>query len=142
MNFSFTWKHHDGSTVVFSKDGWKSDDAEKTKWLMQMSDLRSSCPMVSPAIRAWLEAHCQLIAFQGPEETSSSDAHRGLPNRHAFKRVRNKRARASLQNRPNQPVMVSKRMIDLACDNFFRSRGMPHKESINSWTRSSQTVRN
>jgi hypothetical protein len=40
-----------------------------------------------------------------------------------------------------QPVMVSKRMIDLACDNFLRSRGMPHKDSINGWTRSSQTER-
>ena len=141
MNFSFTWKHHDGSMVVFSKDGWKSNDAEKTKWLMQMSDLRSSS-LISPAIRAWLEAHCQLIAFHGPGETSSSNLERGLANRHASKRVRKKRAGASLQNRPTQPVMAGKRMIDLACDNFFRSRGMLHKESGNSWTRSSRTDRN
>jgi hypothetical protein len=142
MNFTFTWKHQDGSTVVFSKDGWKSDDVGKTKWLMQMSDRHSSGPTVSRAIRAWLEAHCQLIAFRVPEETSSSNPPRGLPNRHSFKPVRNKRARTSLQNQPTQPVMVTKRMVDLACDNFFRSRAMPHKDSINSWTRSSQIVRN
>ena len=142
MNFTFTWKHQDGSTVVFSKDGWKSDDVEKTKWLMQMSDRRISRPTVSPAIRAWLEAHCQLIAFRVPAETSSSNPHRGLPNRHAFKPIRNRRARASWKNQPTQPVMVTKRMIDLACGNFFRSRGMQHKDSTNGWTRSSQIVRN
>ena len=142
MNFLFTWKHHDGSMVQFSKDGWKTDDAEKTKWLTQISDLRSSSPTVSPEIRAWLKAHCQLIAFHGPEETSSSNPRRGLANRHGSKRVRKKRARASLQNRPTQPVMAGKRMIDLACDSFFRSRGMLHKESGNSWTRSSRTDQN
>jgi hypothetical protein len=142
MNFLFTWKHQDGSVVEFSEDGWKSNDVEKTKWLTQISDLCSSSPTFSPSIRAWLEAHCQLIAFHGPGETSSSNLERGLANRHASKRVRKKRAGASLQNRPTQPVMVSKRMIDSACDNFFRSRGMLHKESGNSWTRSSRTDRN
>jgi hypothetical protein len=142
MNFLFTWKHQDGSMVEFSKDGWKTDDAEKTKWLTQISDLGSSSPTDSPAIRAWLKAHCQLIAFHGPEETSSSNPHRGLTNRHASKHVRKKKARASLQNRPTQSVMVGKRMIDSACDNFFRSRGMLHKESGNNWTRSSRTDRN
>ena len=139
MNFLFTWKHQDGSRIEFSKDGWRTDDAEKTKWLTRISDLRSSNPTVSPAIRAWLKAHCQLIASHGPEETSSSNPHRRVANRHASKCVRKKRARASLQNRPTQPVMAGKRMIDLACDNFFRSRGMLHKGSINSWTRGNQT---
>ena len=83
MNFSFTWKHQDGSIVEFSKDGWKSDDAEKTEWLMRMSDLRSSSPTISPAIRAWLEAHCELLAFSGAGETIPSNLHRNLSPGHA-----------------------------------------------------------
>jgi hypothetical protein len=42
---------------------------------------------------------------------------------------------AFLSESADPPIMVSKRMIDLARDNFFRSRGMPHKGSINSRTR-------
>jgi hypothetical protein len=55
INFLFTWKHQHGSTVEFSKDGWQTDDAEKSKWLTQISDLRSSSPTFSAAIRAWLK---------------------------------------------------------------------------------------
>jgi hypothetical protein len=142
MNFLFTWKHQDGSMVEFSKDGWKTDDAEKTKWLTEISDLRRSSPTVSPAIRAWLKAHCQLISVHGPEETSSSNPHRGLANRRASKPVRKKKARASLESGPTQPVMAGKRMIDLACANFFRSRGMLHKDPGHNWTQSSRTERN
>jgi hypothetical protein len=69
-------------------------------------------------------------------EISSSNLQRDLPNRRACKRVRNKREGKLFQDLPTQPVMVSKRMIDLACDNFFRSRGMLQKDSINNWTRS------
>jgi hypothetical protein len=142
MNILFKWRHRDGSLVEFSKDGWKTNDAEKTKWLTQSSGLCSSSPMVSPAIRDWLSAHCQLIAFYGPEENSSRKPNCGPANRQAPKPVRNKRVGASLHHRASERVMVSKRMIDLACDNFFRSRGIPHKGSISSWRRSSQTDRN
>jgi hypothetical protein len=62
--------------IEFSQDGWKSDDAEKTKWLTQKSDLCSSSPTVSPAIRAWLQAHCELLAVSGPGETIPSNLHR------------------------------------------------------------------
>jgi hypothetical protein len=55
--------------------------------------------------------------------------------------LRKKRADVFCQDWQTQPVMVSKRMIDLACDNFFHSRGMPYKDSINGWTRRSQTER-
>jgi len=72
-------------------------------------------------------------------ETISSSLQRGLPNRLACKRILNKREGAFFQDLPSQPVMVSKRMIDLACDNFFRSRGMRQKDSTNSQTRSNQT---
>jgi hypothetical protein len=67
----------------FSIDGWKSDDAEKTKWLIQMSDRRSSSPTVSPAIRVWLEAHCELLSFSGPGEIIPSNLHRNLSPEHA-----------------------------------------------------------
>jgi hypothetical protein len=71
-------------------------------------------------------------------ETSSSNLQRILANRRACKkRIRNKREGAFFQDVPTQPVMVGKRMIDFACDNFFRSRGMPQKDSINSRTRRS-----
>lgn len=53
--------------------------------------------------------------------------------------VRNKGARASSQDWQALPVMVSKRLIDLACENFFRSRGMPSKDPLNGWTRNHQT---
>ena len=46
------------------------------------------------------------------------------------------------QDLPTQPVMVGKRLIDLACDNFFRSRGMLQKDSINNWTRAIRQTRN
>ena len=69
--------------VEFSKDGWKTDDAEKTKWLMQMSDLRSLNPAISPAIRAWLKAHCELLAFSGPGETIPSNLDRDQSPGHA-----------------------------------------------------------
>jgi hypothetical protein len=72
-------------------------------------------------------------------KTSSSNLQRDLPNRRACKRIRNKRVGAFFQDLPTQPVIVGKRMIDLACDNFFRSRGMPQKDWINSQTRSNQT---
>lgn len=83
MNFSFTWKPQNGSTVAFSKDGWKTADAAKIEWLMPVSDLRSSSPTVSPASRAWLEAHCELLAFCGPGETIPSNLHRNLSLEHA-----------------------------------------------------------
>ena len=65
MNFLFKWKHEDGSLIQFSKEGWESDDEEKGKWLTEMSNLSSSSPTASPQIRAWLQAHCQLIGCSG-----------------------------------------------------------------------------
>jgi hypothetical protein len=72
-------------------------------------------------------------------ETTSSNPKGGRPNRRTGKRVRNKREGAFFQDVPTQPVMVGKRMIDFACDKFFRSRGMVQKDSVNSRTRSNQT---
>jgi hypothetical protein len=44
--------------VEFSTAGWRSDDAAKTRWLTQMSDLTSATPVISPLIRMWLEEYC------------------------------------------------------------------------------------
>lgn len=72
-------------------------------------------------------------------KTSSSKRHRDLANRRAGKRIRNKMEGAFFQDLPTQPIMAGKRMIDLACDNFFRSRGMLRKDSLNIRTQSNQT---
>jgi hypothetical protein len=50
MSFVLRWQHDDGSIVEFSTSGWKSDDAAKTRWLNQMSDLCSSAKPVSSGL--------------------------------------------------------------------------------------------
>jgi hypothetical protein len=70
------WQHEDGSIVEFSTAGWKSEDAAKTRWLTQMSDLTSSSPVISPLIRMWLEEYCRPIELPGPtEDVCSTDDH-------------------------------------------------------------------
>jgi hypothetical protein len=61
VNFSFSWRHRDGSAVTFSPDGWTSSDPEKAAWLNAMSDLTSSEPVASPLVRIWLAEECQLV---------------------------------------------------------------------------------
>lgn len=61
MNFSFTWRHMDGSVVTFSPDGWTSSDPEKAAWLNAMSRLTSSEPVAPPLVRIWLAEECQLV---------------------------------------------------------------------------------
>jgi hypothetical protein len=67
MIFLFRWKHNDGSTIEFSEKGWKADDPEKNAWLIKMSELCSSYPVLAPAIRIWLQENCQLVEFTRPE---------------------------------------------------------------------------
>jgi hypothetical protein len=64
VNFSFTWRHMDGSVVTFSPDGWTSSDPEKAAWLNAMSHLTSSEPVAPPLIRIWLAEECQLVEVQ------------------------------------------------------------------------------
>ena len=104
MNFLFTWKHEDGSIIEFSEHGWESDDAQKGKWLTEMSDLYSSSPTASPQIRVWLKAHCRLASFKGPGQTGFSELPPvpGMTKRLASRRnspIRNKKAGAFLQKR-------------------------------------------
>jgi hypothetical protein len=68
MTFLFRWKHKDGGVVEFSQLGWKSDDPEKSRWLVHMSELCSSSPVLAPAIRLWLQENCRLVEFVGPED--------------------------------------------------------------------------
>jgi hypothetical protein len=64
MNFSFKWKHQDGSMIEFSAVGWRSDDPGKAEWLTKMNQLSSSTPAIAPGIRLWLQEYCELIEFR------------------------------------------------------------------------------
>jgi hypothetical protein len=63
------WEHKDGSVVEFSDQGWRSDNPEKSAWLVKMREVCSSYPVVVPAIRIWLQENCQLVElFTEPED--------------------------------------------------------------------------
>ena len=64
MNFTFKWKHRDGSIVEFSAVGWMSDDPAKANWLTKMNHLSSSPTAITPGIRIWLQQYCELIEFR------------------------------------------------------------------------------
>jgi hypothetical protein len=69
--FLFRWRHRDGSIIEFSERGWTSDDPKKCRWLIQMSELFSSSPALTPRIKVWLKNNCRLIGFIGPEESKT-----------------------------------------------------------------------
>lgn len=150
MTFLFRWRHRDGSTVEFSDQGWRSDDPEKNEWLLEMSDLCASYPVMSPAIRIWLQENCQIVGFSRPQDTAtpiriSQDSGTELDGLGAFARAvnggisPNLNNRTSLSARTRRKSRISIRSITLACDEFFRSRGMLLKESFNGWHRSHPT---
>ena len=66
MNFSFKWRHQDGSTIELNPSDWTSDDPFKADWLSKMNQLHGSAPTIPPVVRAWLQEHCELITFSGP----------------------------------------------------------------------------
>jgi hypothetical protein len=66
VNFSFQWKHWDGSTIEFHPTGWASDDPQKVHWLTEMNEPSNSGRIISPTARRWLQEHCELVAFSGP----------------------------------------------------------------------------
>jgi hypothetical protein len=57
----------DGSTVIFSPEGWTSSDPEKESWLNTMSRLTSSEPAIPPLVRIWLKDECHLIEVHGTD---------------------------------------------------------------------------
>jgi hypothetical protein len=71
MILLFRWEHKDGSVVEFSDQGWRSDDPKKSAWLVKMSEVCGSYPVVGPAIRIWLQ-NCQLVKFTEPEDAVKS----------------------------------------------------------------------
>lgn len=72
VNFSFKWRHRDGSTIEFNPMGWTSDDPLKADWLSKMNQLSSAGPAITPVIRTWLQNECELISVSGPIAWDSS----------------------------------------------------------------------
>ena len=138
------WQHEDGSVVEFSTAGWKSNDAAKTRWLTQMSDLSSSTPVISPLIRMWLEEYCRPLELPGPpEDFSPANDHNMLETGGddiAFLPARDCQFQGS-DERAKRRVRITKRSIDKACEEFFRSRGMPIKASGDVWRRAKAAFR-
>jgi hypothetical protein len=64
MKLLATWRRSDGSLVQFSETGWRSTDPEKNEWLVKMSELYSTAPVIPPVIRMWLEEYCELIRLK------------------------------------------------------------------------------
>jgi hypothetical protein len=142
LPFLFRWKHADGSIVEFSDQGWGSDDPEKNEWLNKMSQLSASYPVLSPAIRMWLRENCHLIEFSGQEGSGSPirvdhgsgneidklEALAGAADGGDSPDIRD---RIRLLARTRRKAKITARTISMACDNFFRSRGMPSRENFN-----------
>jgi hypothetical protein len=118
--------------------------------LIKMSELCASYPVLSPAIRIWLRDNCQIVEFSGQEDAAtpnpvSQDSAIELDELEAFARPVNADISANLSNgtrlfaRNRRKSRISIRSISLACDQFFRSRGMSPKESFNGWHKSRPT---
>jgi hypothetical protein len=73
MNFVFKWRHRDGSTVQFSRDGWSADDPEKAILLSKLNGLSGVASSITPEGRDWLARECELIEFSGVVEPFSLD---------------------------------------------------------------------
>jgi hypothetical protein len=150
MTFLFRWKHQDGSIIEFSAKGWKSSDAEKSAWLVKTSELFSNSPVLAPAIRIWLQENCQLVEFIGPQDAVKPmriphDSGPELTQLAAFARAMNGgispnfSSKTSSFRQTKRKARITQHTIKLACEDFFRSRGMPLQEHFNKWQRSQQT---
>jgi hypothetical protein len=146
MSFTFKWKHKDGSIVEFSERGWRAEDPKKNAWLSKMSAHCCSSPVLTRAMKIWLRKNCKPVdsiesnelsfPTSFPEERSSQV---DRPAKVASRRTDSVSPAPNQRNRPSRggsgKTMVTKRCIDAACDEFFRSRGMQIIESFNSWRR-------
>jgi hypothetical protein len=150
MIFLFRWKHSDGSIVEFSEKGWKADDPQKSAWLIEMSELCGNSPVLAPAIRIWLQENCQLVEFTGPEDRLAPikvpcNSGGELDSLQVLARAVNAgispnfSERTKLFRRAAREARITTGRINVACDQFFRSRGMPVKQNFNEWQRSKQT---
>jgi hypothetical protein len=91
--------------------------------------------------------NCQLVQFSGPEDAVKSISvphHSGteLDKRQApaeLSMVVFHRTSSERTERAERKARITARSISLACNQFFRSRGMPLKQNFNARQRSQQT---
>jgi hypothetical protein len=149
MSFRFRWKHNDGSIVEFSEKGWRTVDPGKEAWLNKMSMRNSPSPVFTLGIKIWLQKNCQLVESEGLAEADNLNNRPGKRG-NEFDRPEATFGNASRSvSRPSEEksevvrpagrkAMISQRSIELACDEFFRSRGMRPKD-FNQWRRHHRT---
>jgi hypothetical protein len=139
MSFRFRWKHKDGSIVEFSEKGWKTDDPGRDAWLNKMSARYSPSPVLTLGIKIWLQRNCQLVEFRGLDKTHNLNS---FPGKRGNELDRPETAAGNASHSVSPPpnekseavrpagrkAMISQHSIELACDQFFRSRGMPPKD--------------
>jgi hypothetical protein len=146
MSFTFKWKHKDGSIVEFSERGWRAGDPKKSAWLSKMSEHCRPSPVLTRTIKLWLRKNCKPVDFVESNElsfpTSFPEKRSSQVDRPAKVASRANDGISPAPNERNRPsrggngkTMVTKRCIDAACDEFFRSRGMQITEGFNSWGR-------
>jgi hypothetical protein len=135
MSFLFRWKHQDGSIVEFSEKGWRADDPEKEAWLIKMSAPGSPSPVLTIAMKIWLQTNCQLVESRGLDEAHILTS---VPGKRCKERVRPETVAKNSSDRVSRPwdekrgsvrrggrkTVITQRSIQLACDEFFRSHGM------------------
>jgi hypothetical protein len=139
MSFRFRWKHKDGSIVEFSERGWRTDDPGKEAWLTKMSVRNSPSPVFTLGVKIWLQKNCQLVESGGLDEADNLNNFPGERG-YEFDRPettvgiashsvsRPSEEKGEVVRPPGRKAMISHRSIELACDEFFRSRGMLPKD--------------
>jgi hypothetical protein len=156
MSFRFRWRHKDGSIVDFSEKGWRTDDPGKDAWLNKMSVRNSPSPVLTLGIKIWLQRNCQLVELRGLDKAHNLNSFPGKRG-NAFERPEAAAGNASHNVSPpsnekseavrpaGRKAKISQHSIELACDEFFRSRGMPPKDFNQSrrhhWTDESESQR-
>jgi hypothetical protein len=146
MSFIFRWKHKDGSIVEFCEKGWRAEDPENNAWLSKMSGRCGPSPVLTRTIKIWLQKNCKPVDFRGSDELSfltdcpvkrRSELERSVkvasPPNKSVSSLPNESSRSGRGSKGK--TMATKRSIDTACDEFFRSRGMQLTESFNPWRR-------
>jgi hypothetical protein len=145
MSFRFRWKHQDGSIVEFSEKGWRTDDPGRDAWLNRMSARYGPSPVLTRGIKIWLQRNCQPVEPSGPAKAHNLN---GFPEKRGNESDRPEAAAGNASHSISPPSneksgtvrpagrksMISHRSIELACDEFFCSRGMLPKD-FNQWQR-------
>jgi hypothetical protein len=132
--------------LSFSEKGWRADDPGKDAWLNKMSGRCSPSPVLTLGIKIWLQKNFQLVEFKGLDEAHNLNSLSGKRGNefdrpeaaagnasHSVSRPSKEKSEAV--RRGGRKATISRRRIESACDEFFRSRGMPPKENFNQWRR-------